>query len=209
MLNKKEISAVGIVVLIFSLAMSLTEERIEGVISFFLLILIVIIGNIAAKKIAAFHFDSKIEIKIWEVEQYWFKAHQHFKKPFPAGIFVPLISKLFLLPLKSFVWLASLVFEAKPEIHKAAKRHGLEKFSDITEKQIGLIAASGIVTNLVFALIGYLINFPEFAKLNIYYAFFNVIPLSNLDGSKILFGNVVLWIVLTSITIISFLLTLI
>ena len=73
----------------------------------------------------------------------------------------------------------------------------------MTERHIGLIAAAGIAMNLIAAIIGYIINQPEFAKLNIYFAFFNMLPLSDLDGNKILFGNKVLWSFLAIITIIG------
>lgn len=201
MLNKKEIIAVLIATIIFGFVISLMETL---KIFFYALITIffVIIINLSAKKVTSFYFDSEIEVKLWEIERYGFKAHKRFKRPFPAGAFFPIISKIFLFPFGGFVWLASLVFEIKPKIYKAAKRHGLYTFSEMAEDQIGLIAASGILANLLFALIGYLIGIQEFAKLNIYYAFFNMIPLSDLDGNKIFFGSPVLWSFLASIILI-------
>ena len=73
----------------------------------------------------------------------------------------------------------------------------------MTEEHIGLIAASGIFANLFLGIIGYLIGFPLFAKLSIWFAFFNMIPISNLDGNKIFFGNLVLWSFLAIITLIG------
>jgi len=55
---------------------------------------------------------------------------------------------------------------------------------EITEFQIGLIAAAGITLNLIFGVIGYLAGWPLFTKLSIWYAFFNILPLSNLDGKN-------------------------
>ncbi|MFH1612733.1 MAG: hypothetical protein ABIB46_03245, partial [bacterium] len=68
---------------------------------------------------------------------------------------------------------------------------------------IAYIAAAGIFVNLLFAFLAYLIGFSEFAKLSIWFAFFNMIPISNLDGNKIFFGSKVLWSFLATITLIA------
>lgn len=202
MLNKKEIILIIIVTLILSFMISLLET-IEIFLYTLLAVFLVLTINIAAKKIIGFYLDSKIEIKLWKINQYGFKAHQHFKKPLSAGAVFPILSKLFLFPIHNFIWMASLIFDVKPKIHRATKRHGLYSFSEITESHLGLIATAGIVANLIFAVIGYLIGFPDFSRLSIYYAFFNMIPLSELDGNKIFFGNKILWSFLASIVLIG------
>ena len=71
---------------------------------------------------------------------------------------------------------------------------------------MGLIAASGIFANLFFAIIGYLVGgpfFTLFSLLNIWMAFFNIIPISDLDGNKIFFGSLILWSFLAALTIIG------
>ncbi len=206
MINKKEIILILLVILILSFTLNLLEDW-----NAFLLILssvsIIIVANIFMKKILAYYLDSEIEIKLWGIRRFGFKASQHFKRVFPAGIFFPIISKALLFPFKNFIWLASLVFDVKPKVYRAAKRHGSYSFSEITEGQIGIIAASGIVINLILAVIGYFLGFHTFTQLNIYYAFFNMLPISDLDGNKIFFGNIVLWIFLAALTLIGFLLS--
>ncbi len=204
MLNKKEILAIIISTIILGFIISLVES-LNIFLYAMLSVFIIIMTNIIGKKIASFYLDSEIEIGLWEIKRYGFKTHRHFKRPFPAGAFFPIISKIFLFPLNSFVWMASLVFDVKPKIYKAAKRHGLYTFSEMTEYHIGLIASAGIFINLTLAVIGYLINFPEFARLNIYYAFFNMLPISDLDGNKIFFGSLILWSFLASIVLIGLL----
>ena len=176
-------------------------------ISFFpwalLMFFLVISINTIAKKLTGFYYESEVEVGFWEISRYGFKPKQHFKKPVPIGAFLPLVFKAVLFPIKNFAWMASLVFDVKPGIHKVSKRHGFYSFSETTEFQIGLIAASGIAANLLFSLIGYLLNFPDFARINIYYAFFNMLPLSGLDGNKIIFGNITLWSFLASLVIIG------
>ena len=149
----------------------------------------------------AFYFDTEIKIKFWEVSQYGFRPNQRFRNPFPAGVFLPIITTAF--SFGYITWLASLTFQTRPKVYRAARRHGLYSFSEIPEYHIGLIAAAGIFANLLFAGIGYLINFPEFMRINLYYALFNMIPLSELDGNKILFGSKLLWSVLAIIILIA------
>jgi len=201
-LNKKEITIIAITTLILAFAISLPEiSKIFPYI--FLSVLIIILANVLAKKITGFYLDSDIEIKLWEIKRFGFKPTRKFKKPFPVGGFFPVISKIIFFPINSFIWMACLIFEVKPKISRAAKKHHLYSFSEITEYHLALISATGIFANITLAIIGYFIGFPEFSKLNIYYAFFNMFPLSDLDGNKIFFGSLVLWSFLASIILIG------
>ena len=202
MITKKEITAILIATVVLAFSINLISS-LSSFLYTLLAVFILILANLIAKKITSFHLDSEIETSLWEIKQWGVKAHHRLKKPFPLGAFLPILSKLILFPINSFVWMASLVFDVKAKTYRAAKRHGLYKFSEMTEDHIGYIAAAGIGANLVLAIIGYLIGYPLFAKLNIYYAFFNMIPISNLDGNKIFFGNLVLWVFLAVITLIG------
>ncbi|MEK6832497.1 MAG: hypothetical protein AABY32_00490 [Nanoarchaeota archaeon] len=209
MINKKEIGILIIVSIITAFAITLAKNLnlfLLALLGVFLLILV----NVFIKKIVAYFLESEIEIKIWEIKRFGFKTHQYWKRAFPLGVFAPLISKIFLFPLNGFVWMASLVFETKAKAYHAAKRHGIYSFSEMTEEHIGRIAAAGIFANLLLAFIFYFIggNFGIlFAKLNIWFAFFNMIPVSDLDGNKIFFGNLVLWSFLAVVTLIGLLYT--
>ncbi len=200
MLNKKETALVLIIAFIFAISLSFLKG-IDVFLSFLIISLLVLIINIFAKKIAGFYLDSEVEIDVWKMKRYGFKPGSHFKRGLPAGALFPLLSSV--LTFGNFVWLASLIFEVKPKIYRAAKRHTLYKFSEMTEEHIGLIATAGITANILFAILGYLIGFSDFAKLNIYFATFNLIPLSNLDGNKIFFGNIVTWSTLSIIALIG------
>lgn len=200
MINKKEILIISISILTLAVASILMVS--SAAFLYVLVAVFFVVGlNLLAKKIASHYLDSEIKIKLWEVERYGFKAHQHFKKPFPMGIFLPLFTSA--ITFGQFIWMSPLTFEIRSKTYRAAKRHGLYSFTEMTENHIGLIAAAGIATNLFFAFLGYLINIPIFSKINIYYAFFNMIPLSNLDGNKIFFGNNVLWSFLAAITLVA------
>lgn len=200
MLNKKEIVYILAVTLILAFTISLVES-IEIFLYTLSSIFLILLINISAKKIMSFYLDSEIEIKIWEIKRYGFKIKKQFKKQFPAGLFLPIIVTAF--SFGYITWMASLVFDVKPKIYRAAKRRGIYSFLEMTESQFGLIASSGIIANLIIAVISYFMGFSDFARLNIYYAFFNMIPISDLDGNKIFFGNLVLWVFLAVITLIG------
>ena len=208
MINKKELILIPLVIIIISFSASLSLNLLNFGEIFLLTLIattIVIISNVFAKKIVAYILDSEIEMKIWEAGKYGFDKNQHSRKRFPMGAVLPIVSKILLFPLKGFVWMASLIFEVKPKVSRGAKRFGLYTFSDVTEYHMGLIAASGILINLLIAVIGYFTGFTLLARLSMYYAFFNILPLSELDGNKIFFGNLIMWSFLAALILIGML----
>ncbi len=200
MFNPREIYSLLAVIILITLAFGLFRNVSVFVYIFLAVFLAVLINNLA-KKITSFYLDSEIDIRTWQVKRYGFKAHRYLKKPFQAGIFFPIITSL--ITFGHFVWMACLVFDVKPKVYRTAKRHGLYSYSEMTEEHIGWIAAAGIAANLVFAVIGYLIGFSELARISIYFAFFNMIPLSDLDGNKIFFGSRILWSFLAALVLIG------
>jgi Zn-dependent protease len=209
MINPKEFAFLVLVTIITAFAVALTKTLTLNLTLFLYALLgifILLLLNILMKKITAYFLESEIEIKLWEIKRFGFKTGDYFKKAFPLGIFIPLISKIFFFSLNGFVWMASLVFDVKAKAYHAAKRHGMYSFSEMTEEHIGRIAAVGIITNLILAFLFYFIGGDFgliFAKLNIWFAFFNMIPISDLDGNKIFFGNLVLWSFLAVVTLIG------
>jgi hypothetical protein len=211
MFKREEITAILIITLVLSFLVSLAEP-LKNIALAFLAFFIIILVNSLAKKITAFYFESEIEIKMWETQRYGYRIHHKFRKPFPTGAILPFISKIILFPLGNFIWMASLVFDIEPKVYRSAKRHGLYSFYQMNESHIGLIAASGIAANLLFALIAYLIGTPEqmhFIQLSIFYTLFNIIPFSDLDGNKIFFGNQILWTFIASIVLLSLIIILV
>ena len=198
MLNRKEITAILVATLVLGFVISLLKSW-EAFGYACLAVFLIILINTLAKKITSFYFDSEIEIGLWKIKRtglaYFISIipftsphpSRELKNPFPAGIFMPIITTAFTFGY--IKWMASLVFDVKSKVYKAARRHGLYSFSEIPESQIGLIAAAGIIANLAFAIIGYVLGYPMFARLSIYFAFFNLLPISELDGNKIFFGS--------------------
>ncbi|MEM4325769.1 MAG: hypothetical protein QXU40_00515 [Candidatus Pacearchaeota archaeon] len=200
MFNLKELVNILLAVIILSIAIWLFKG-ITQLPTILISLFLIIILNTFIKKITAFYLDSHIEIKPWKIERYWFGPRDYFKRPFPAGFVFPILFSL--ISFGKFVWLAALSFDVKPEIYKVAKRHGIYSYSEVSEGQIGTIAAAGVFMNIVLSIIGYFLGYSEFSRLNIYFAFFNLIPFSDLDGNKIFFGNFVLWCFLVAIIFIG------
>jgi|TARA_Y100000310_G_scaffold280844_1_gene300862 hypothetical protein len=215
MFKQQEIFSIIAISLIFAFSINLLGP-LENFLYLLLSVFIIILINTFAKKIAAHHMDSEIEMKIWPIERWGLGGvllknnhpSKEFKNPLLLGAFLPLLSKIILFPINNFIWMGSLIFDIKTKIYKSAKRHHkLYSFSEITEYQIGLIAAIGIATTLLSSILAYLIGFPpqmDFVRLSIFYAFFNMLPLSNLDGNKIFFGNQTMWYALSIITLVGF-----
>jgi len=200
MLNRKEIAPIIVVSIILAFVISFVES-LEIFLYALLGIFLVILINVIAKKFMAYYVDSKIEMKFWEIKQFGFRPWTNFKKPFPAGLAFPIIVGAFTFGI--ITWMACLVFDVKPKTSRAAKKHAWWSFSEMTEWHIGLIAAAGIVANLIFAVVGYLLGYPNFVKYNIYFAFFNLLPLSDLDGNKIFFGSLLMWALLVVVALIG------
>jgi len=205
MFKLKEIAHILVASLVLAFAITLLETK-EMFLFILISVFIIILINILVKKITAYYLESEIETRLWEIESMGLLGaltggavhpSQKFRYPFQAGIFFPIISKLIFFSINSFVWMAALTFDVKTKIYKSAKRHNsIYSFSEITEYQIGVIATMGLIANLVFAGIGYLFALPpemNFVKLSIVYVFFNLLPLSTLDGNKIYFGNDIMW----------------
>lgn len=161
--------------------------------------LIIIGANVLIKKIVGFFLEINVRTKFWSWYRYGFRKDSHFKKPVPM-LWIPLVGSLFSRGV--FWWLAILEFDVTAKTERVAKRHGLYRFTQVTEWHIAWIATWGIILNFALAIIAYITGFEMFARLSLYFAAWSIIPLSGLDGSKIFFASKGLWITLATITLI-------
>lgn len=209
MLNKKEITSIIAITIILAISISLIKDGEIAVRELFLptllSIFLVIIVNVFFKKIIGNYLGITTEIKMWEIRQWGIQRHFRFKKPLNIGVILPIVLKIISLGYLNFT--AALVYDVKAKIYRTAKRHGLYAFSEISETQIGAIGAAGIGANIILSIISYIVGYPEFAKLNLGFAFWNLLPISNLDGNKIFFGSFALWVFLMLIVLTGLLLT--
>lgn len=198
-MDLKETGREILVVILASVIIALTISLKDSSLLFYALVsfLIIIVLNVVVKKIVAYYLEADLKTKLWSVYQYGFRKASHFKVPLPM-VWLPLV--IGFLSRGFFWWLGILEFDLEPRTERVSRRHGLYRFSEITEWHLAVIAVFGVVANLVIALIGYLTGFEQFARFSIYFAAWNLIPFSSLDGSKVFFGSKALWIVISVIT---------
>lgn len=202
MFKLKELLHILIAIIIIAFVMSFLRSF-NFFLTMLLSALILLAINILSKKATAYYLGANTETKIWSMQRYWVYAKSHFKKPIPAGIIFPFILSVF--SLGWIKWLAITEFDVRASKSRVTKKHGLYRFSEMTEWHIALIAAVGIFANLIAAVVAYILGFEEFTRLSIYFCCFNLVPISKLDGTKIFFGSIVLWSVLAAICLIGLL----
>jgi hypothetical protein len=211
MIKKREINFIEIIT-IFAVILTLTFsinlfknifDEFDDYLIIFISLSIIIILNTLIKKFSAYLLDSELEVKLWQSKSKKIFKKQEKLTKIPLGIIIPLISRFFLFAFGNFIWMASLIFEVKPKVYRSAKRYGLYSFSEMSEYHIAIIAASGILMNLFIALIFYLFGFESSARIALYYSFFNLLPISELDGNKIFYGKMLWWITLSLIVLIG------
>jgi len=195
--NAKEIVIVILATIILALTVAFKDKTIFFVATLSFLIILGL--NVFVKKIVGYFFEIKIKTKFWSWYQYGFRTHSHFKKPIPM-LLLPLLLAIF---TKGFLlWLGILVFDVEAKTERVAKRHGLYRFTEVTEWHIAWIAVWALIANLTIAIIAYIAGFELLTKLSIFYIAWSTIPLSNLDGSKIFFSSRALWAVVFTIAMI-------
>ncbi|RMD46175.1 hypothetical protein D6829_00155 [Candidatus Pacearchaeota archaeon] len=186
------IVVISSVVLAFATTLSNKGATLAALLSF----LIIIVVNILAKKISGGFFDVDVKTKFWTFSQFGFRSDMRLKQPIPM-IWLPLLVSLF--SWGAFWWLAVLEFDVAPKPERASRRHGIYRFTQVTEWHIAWIALWGIIANVVLAIAGYLAGFGMFARFSLYFAIWSIVPFSSLDGSKIFFGSRGLWAAAASV----------
>lgn len=89
---------------------------------------------------------------------------------------------------------------------------------NVTQKSNGIISIAGPIVNIVLAIVGLIgcvafnhsgivLFFMLMMNLNIFLAFFNLLPIYPLDGSKILKWNLPVWVVVMGISLVLFVYT--
>ncbi|MEK6793006.1 MAG: hypothetical protein AABX96_00725 [Nanoarchaeota archaeon] len=164
----------------------------------------IIIGiNILSKKIVASRLDADVEHEIWQIKRFGFHPGDVFRKSISAGILIPLFVTL--VTLGSINPMTLMTYETRALKRRAAKRFGPYSFTEMTDYHNALVGGAGIISCLLITFITYWIPgdlWSTMGKMATFYAFYNMIPISKLDGSQIYFGSRVLWSVLAVITLI-------
>lgn len=164
----------------------------------FLFSIIIMFVSVFSKKAMAYSLDSNVEHEIWQSA--FELTPQKSAKEYPAGVIVPIL--LSLITLGKLKFLALLTYEARALKHRAAKRFGYYSFTELTDWHNGLIGAAGIFSILFLSAVAYLSGYEYLAKISTFYAFWNLLPISKLDGTQIFFGSKILYSLLAIITLI-------
>ncbi len=165
---------------------------------------------IANKQIAKLH-GADINFKIWDIHRYGFNRSAKFSRlklfglklgnSFKIGIIFPFLFSILSNGIFKF---AAIGYS---EIEEISHKRAGKKFKHLTDFEIARIHLAGPLTLLFLTIIlSYLKGFSniiEISKLIIIYSF---LPFSKLDGAKILFGSIPLYIFGLAFTITSLLL---
>ena len=205
-MKKKEIVQIITAIIILGFVSGFLE-LFTGNIKSFLIITgfsaVIISVNIISKKIMASRLDADVEHEIWKMERYGLKPQNYIKRGILAGLIIPLFISI--VTLGSIKLMTILTYETRALKRRAAKRFGPYSFTEMTDYHNALVGSAGIIACLVITFVTYW--FPgdlwnTLTRMSTFYAFFNLIPFSKLDGSQIYFGSRVLWSVLAVITLI-------
>lgn len=162
---------------------------------------IVILGNIIGKKIMASRLDADIEHEIWRMQRYGFSVSSKLEKSVPFGVILPLFISVISLGTVNMMTL--LTYETRALKRRAAKRFGPFSFTEMTDYHNSLVGAAGIIATLFIAFVCYFIpGASVLGRMATFYAFWNMIPFSKLDGTQIYFGSRVVWAMLAVVTLI-------
>ncbi|MEK6885752.1 MAG: hypothetical protein AABX17_02190 [Nanoarchaeota archaeon] len=200
MITKKEYIPIIVSIALFTLLLTYNNEifSFEKIPLYLILSTAIILISIFAKKIAAKKIHTEIEHKIWEFQRYWFSKGSHLRHPVLIGFFLPAL--LGFLSGGAIKFLTFLEFNSKELPGKATKRFGIKRFSTMLEWDDARIGFFGLVAVMALAIIAkFLISFQAFpfielSKYALYFAIYNIIPFSTLDGMKILMGSRPLYI---------------
>ncbi len=205
-MKEKELMHIIIAILVLSIVISFSRllRSDWGYFGTAILFALIIIGvNILAKKVVANLLDTDVEHAIWFWSRYGVKPGYHIgypkEIPVPAGVLLPLILAAFSAGYVKFATI--LTYETSALKRRVAKKTGFYSFAEVTDWHIAVIGGAGVVAVLLLSFICYWIpSLEELARISAFYAFFNLIPFSKLDGAQIYFGSRVLW---TALAIIS------
>lgn len=202
-MQSKEAIHLTIATLILSLVIAV-PELLEGnwlYLIYAVLFGAVIIGtNVLAKKTIARAFDSTIEHEVWNWSRFGFKPEDKTSKPIPVGVIIPLLVSAVSLGMTKVMTLLTYETSAHPS---GKRKVGGYVFSEMTDWHIALFGAIGIGTTATLTVLTYFI-LPTYDlwRFAAFYAFWNCIPVSKLDGAQILYGSKVLWTAMMIISIV-------
>jgi len=153
---------------------------------------LVILASVFAKKLAGHFLEVDVETEIWDFRRYWFAERHKLKNPVPLGILIPLF--IYMFSYGAFKWLAVLQTEFKSKITKKIRKRKPWSFPEMREIDVALICFSGILSSIVIALVAFAFS-KEISLISLLYAFFNLLPIGKLDGTRLFFSSRIIYFI--------------
>ena len=209
--NKKEITWIIISMILFAFAIIFPLQ--DPNLLLLLLPIIIILTNTMAKKYAANRFNLKITYNVWQFQRYGLATKFKFKKPIPIGLILPIFLSFFSLGIIKAMTFLQFDYEDNKQ-KRLLRNRGRIRREELNESDPGYTAAWGFYSLLILSVIAAILNsltdfqiFTELAKYSLYYGAWNLLPISNLDGTKLFFGNFFNWAVLVLIFFVALMTT--
>ena len=152
----------------------------------FLLTSLIVLINILGLKLSSKYYGTEIKIKIWNSQK--FKEAKTLTKKILLIYTTPILNILIMLISNGKLYLANVLsFDYDKEVLG-------RKFPYITYFNVALIVFFGLLFNLILMWIFKLMGLDLALKISFWYILFNLIPISELPGAKILAGSMTFYI---------------
>jgi Zn-dependent protease len=170
-----------IIVSILLLALIFSSFQLELLPTTIILVIFVFLSHELSHKFVAQHFGCSAEYKIW-----------------PLGLLLGLITAILSMFGGGIVFAAPGAVYISPYV----KKRFAFKVAHLTEKEYGIISLAGPVVNISIGISLLLVSLFSplgilslIAKISFFLAFFNLIPIYPMDGSKVIAWNWKIWLI--------------
>lgn len=150
-----------------------------------------------SQKFAADHFSCSSEFKLWGIKKYGFRPYHHFKSELPLGILIGVLVAFLSVGKAFFAAVAS--FDLHEERHRRVGR----RFINLTSMEVAFISLSGVFSSLFLAFVFGIFKFEIGVLVASWFALFHMIPLPGLDGLKVFFASISLFVFSAAFVIFS------
>jgi hypothetical protein len=164
---------------------------------------------ISTKSVARLH-GATSTLGIWGIERFWFSKSSKISKlsflgakfkTFKAGLIFPL---LFSILSSGLINVATI---AHTKLNEISSQRAGKKYTHLTDFEVARIHLAGPLACLFLAIVlSPLDSFNNLVEISKIIAIYSFVPLGNLDGTKILFGSIPLYLFGLIFTILSLLL---
>jgi len=194
MFEKREAAHLVFAILLVAYLIAFSNFTLAGFLLALIFSILIIVPHVISHKIAARYYISEAKFKLLEWKRYWLFEDSEFRHPFPIWLVLPVaaafltLGKLKLFMIETF------------ELKWTAERRIGRWFPEMQDREIAIIALAGPMTNLFLAFMAGAIysatsfdTLKDFAIFNAWFAFFSLLPIGGLDGTKVLFGGKIRW----------------